>query len=92
LTEKIVDVNQTRGVTVRFSKKARPFIEESLWHHSQEIKREKDGSILFRADVAEPREVLWWALQWGADAEILEPKELREEAKKTIERMMMLYA
>jgi len=82
---------KTQRVIIRFSQKARPFIEESLWHHSQVIKKEKNGFILFQADVAEPREVLWWALQWGADAEILEPLWLREEAKKTVERMTKKY-
>jgi hypothetical protein len=48
------------------------------------IKREKDGAILFHVDVAESMEVMWWAFQWGADAEILEPGWLREEAKKTV--------
>jgi predicted DNA-binding transcriptional regulator YafY len=42
-------------------------------------------------DVAEPREVLWWALGWGADAEILEPAWLREEAIQTIRNMLARY-
>jgi predicted DNA-binding transcriptional regulator YafY len=81
----------TERVVVRFSAGVRSYIQESLWHHSQVINREKNGSILFRVDVAEPREVMWWAFQWGADAEILEPAWLREEAKRATEKMAIRY-
>lgn len=78
-------------VVVRFNKKIRPYIEESLWHHSQVIKNAENGDTLLQVDIAEPREVLWWVLQWGADAEIQEPEWLRKEAKKTAWEMMRRY-
>ncbi len=78
-------------VVIRFSKKIRPYIEESLWHHSQVIKPQNDGSILFEVYVAAPREVLWWVLGWGAEAEILKPDWLREEARKTVCKMCRNY-
>ena len=81
----------TEKVAVRFSSKARPYIEESLWHHSQVITRENDGAIRFEVEVAEPREVMWWTFQWGAEAEVLEPGWLREEAKKEIQKMGSRY-
>jgi len=81
----------TTHASVRFSKKARSYITESLWHHSQKITEYPDNTILFEVDVAEPREVLWWALGWGADAEILEPAWLREEAIQTIRNMLTRY-
>ncbi|MBN1841076.1 MAG: WYL domain-containing protein [Deltaproteobacteria bacterium] len=82
---------QTEKVAVRFSPKVRPYIEESLWHYSQVISKEKDGTIRFEVDVAEPREVMWWAFQWGAEAEILEPGWLREEAKREMIKMSKRY-
>jgi len=81
----------TEKVAVRFSSKARPYIEESLWHHSQVITRENDGAIRFEVEVAEPREVMWWTFQWGAEAEVLEPGWLRKEAKKEIQKMGSRY-
>ena len=48
-------------------------------------------SLLFEVDVAYPREVLWWMLGWGADAEVLEPGWLREEAKSEVGKMMKRY-
>ena len=78
-------------VTVRFTPHARPYIEESFWHHSQKVTKTDNGSILFTVTVAEPREVLWWALGWGSDAEIIEPEWLRTEAREEVERMGRCY-
>lgn len=79
-------------VRVRFNKKMRTYIEETLWHHSQRItENNDDGGIFFEVDVAYPREVAWWAFFWGDGAEILEPPWLRAEAKKTIQNMAAAY-
>jgi len=81
----------TEKVVVRFAANIRPYIEETLWHHSQVITRENEGAIRFEVQVAEPREVMWWAFRWGAGAEILEPAWLREEAKAEVEKMVGRY-
>lgn len=81
----------TEHVVVRFSRRVRLFIEESLWHHSQKITPQKDGGICFAVDVADPREVLWWSFSWAADAQILEPLWLRETAREQIATMADLY-
>ena len=81
----------TEHVVVRFSERISDFIEETLWHHSQAITENPDGGIRFEVDVAEPREVMWWAFFWGSDAEIVEPGWLREEAKVEIAKMNKRY-
>jgi predicted DNA-binding transcriptional regulator YafY len=81
----------SQHVKVRFSRKIRPYIEESMWHYTQKTTRQPDGSVIFEADVAEPREVLWWTFFWGAGAEILEPEWLRDMAKDTIRKMEERY-
>ncbi len=81
----------TEHVAVRFNREARPYIEDSMWHHSQKTTREPDGSLLFEADVYYPREVMWWAFRKGSGAEILEPDWLREEAKQSIRKMCKIY-
>ena len=78
-------------VSVLFSKKIRPFIEESLWHHSQIVTPRENGDVVFEVRVAHPREVLWWALSWGEHAEILAPQWLRREALGTISKMKLKY-
>jgi predicted DNA-binding transcriptional regulator YafY len=83
----------TQKVQVRFDKKTRTYIEETLWHHSQRISENADdGGIFFEVEVAYPREVMWWAFFWGDGAEILEPSWLRAEAKETIRKMSAVYS
>jgi predicted DNA-binding transcriptional regulator YafY len=84
--------DSVQSVRVRFAKKIAPFIRETYWHHSQQITEQKDGSLLFEVEVNEPREVGWWVLRWGADAEVLEPESLRQELRETAEGLVGLYA
>ena len=79
-------------VRVRFTKRIAPFIREACWHHSQQLVGEPDGSMLFEVEVNEPREVGWWVLQWGSEAEVLEPESLRQELHETAQWLAALYA
>jgi predicted DNA-binding transcriptional regulator YafY len=79
-------------VRVRFAKRIAPFIREACWHHSQQFTEESDGSLRFEVEVNEPREVGWWVLQWGSEAEVLEPESLRQELRQTAQRLVALYA
>ncbi len=82
---------KTQKVSIRFAAPIRQYIEESLWHHSQQVETHKNGDVVFTAYVAQPREVMWWAFQWGGEAEVLEPDWLREEACSQVEKMRQAY-
>lgn len=66
-------------VTLRFHPRVAPRVRETRWHPSQQIEEQPDGYLLWRGQVAEPQEMLPWIRGWGADCEVLEPRELREE-------------
>ncbi len=53
-------------------------VKETQWHPSEALEDQPDGSLIWRAKVAEPQEMLPWIRGWGADVEVLEPEELRE--------------
>jgi predicted DNA-binding transcriptional regulator YafY len=78
-------------VRVRFNRRIAPYIREVCWHHSQQFTVQSDGGLLFEVEVNEPREVGWWVLQWGAEAEVLEPESLRQELREAAERLVELY-
>jgi predicted DNA-binding transcriptional regulator YafY len=78
-------------VRVRFSKERAPYIREACWHRSQQLTPQPDGSLLFEVEVNEPREVGWWVLQWGADAEVLEPESLRQELAQVAQQLVGVY-
>ena len=79
-------------VTIRFDKKAAGYIKEKIWHHTQKIEPQKDGTIIFTAEVAGTDEVRHWVLSWGDKAEILEPALLREEISRELTECLDKYA
>jgi len=79
-------------VKVRFSKRIAPHIKESLWHWSQQSTALPDGSLLYEVSVSYPKEVAWWAMSWGSEAEVLEPPELRAYVADEVRKLVGLYA
>ncbi len=81
-------------VRIRFNRRKAAYIKEVLWHHSQKITDDPDrpGSIIFEVQVAEPKEVIWWMNQWGCDAEVLEPQEMREYKLEIAKREVKMYS
>jgi predicted DNA-binding transcriptional regulator YafY len=79
-------------VTIRFDKKAAGYIKEKIWHHTQEIEPQKDGSIIFSAEVAGTEEVKHWVLSWGSQAEVIEPGFLREEIAQELKNCLKKYS
>jgi predicted DNA-binding transcriptional regulator YafY len=83
--------DRVQRVRVRFRPDVRQYITETRWHSSQQIEDLPDGRFLFQVEVSEPREVGWWALQWGASAEVVEPESLRQEMAETAGELVEVY-
>lgn len=83
--------NPPQRVRIRFRPAVRQYITETRWHTSQQIDDLSDGSFIFTVEVSEPREVGWWVLQWGANAEVLEPESLRQEMIETAGALVAVY-
>jgi len=67
------------------------YIKEKIWHESQKIHPQNDGSIIFEAEVAGTDEIRFWIMSWGSKAEVLEPESLREEIRTEAEMMANRY-
>jgi predicted DNA-binding transcriptional regulator YafY len=78
-------------VKVRFTKRIAPYIKESLWHWSQRLTPLPEGGLLYEVCVSYPKEVAWWAMSWGSEAEVLEPPELRSYVADEVRKMAALY-
>ncbi|HUW14960.1 MAG TPA: WYL domain-containing protein, partial [Anaerolineae bacterium] len=50
-----------------------------------------DGSLIWRARVAEPQEMLPWIRGWGADVEVVEPKDVRDRMAGEARRLAEVY-
>ena len=69
---------EPQPVVLRFSPRVAKRVLETQWHFSQKTMVEENGSVLWKAQVAEWKEMLPWIRGWGADCEALEPVALRE--------------
>jgi len=78
-------------VVLRFHPRVAGRVRETRWHRSEQIEEQADGSLVWRARVAEPQEMLPWVRGWGADVEVLEPEELRERMVGEARRMAETY-
>jgi predicted DNA-binding transcriptional regulator YafY len=66
-------------------------MEETVWHPSQALQMQKNGSLIMTLKVATTVDFLAWILGWGEKIEVLEPEELREEVMETAEKIAKIY-
>jgi len=87
-------VYQGEPVKVRiwFSPDAAGYIKEKIWHDTQEIIAQNDGSIVFEAEVAGTEEIKFWVMSWGAKAVVLEPESLRQAILTESENLAERYS
>ncbi len=78
-------------VVIRFSVAVARRAAETRWHPSQELEPQADGSLIWRGLVSGMREIRIWILGWGAEAEVLEPAELRDDVAAELRRAAALY-
>lgn len=84
--------DQPTRVTLRFSGiQATRRVRETVWHPSQQLSDDPEGRLIWSAEVDEPLEMLPWIRGWGADCELLEPTDLREQLRSELRRLARLY-
>ena len=78
-------------VVLRFSAEVAHRVRETVWHMSQELTDLPGGQLIWRGQIAEPREMFPWIRGWGADVEVLAPGALRERMAEEARAMVGLY-
>lgn len=78
-------------VKLRFSHAVTRRVKESIWHPLEKVEDTEDGGCIWSVDIAEWREMLPWVRGWGADCEVLEPRELREALVREAQSLAELY-
>ena len=76
-------------VVLKFNERVAQRVRETRWHRTERVSEQGDGSLIWRALIAEPQEMVPWIRGWGSDVEVLEPANLRQaltqEARKLVE-------
>lgn len=80
-----------REVLVRFQHQVAQNVAEVMWHKTQRVARNGDGTLDYRVTVSGLNEISWWILGYGDQAEVLAPDELRALVAQRARRMVALY-
>jgi predicted DNA-binding transcriptional regulator YafY len=76
---------------VRFSQSISPYVQEEEFYSKPKMWLQQDGSLLFQATVSSSDEFMRWLLQFGPEAEIVEPKKYREQMRKLLKTWSKTY-
>ena len=68
----------TYDIELLLTQDAADVVTETTWHHTQQVCRNKDGSVTLTFRVAGLNEIVRWVLGWGGRVKVVKPSELRE--------------
>jgi proteasome accessory factor B len=83
--------NREYDISIRFTPYQSQWIREHRWHPTQEIHEHDDGALTLTLKVSALEAVKRWVMRYGAQAEVLQPEELREMIKMEVREMDVVY-
>ncbi len=83
--------NSDQNVIIRFSQKVAQNVREIKWHRTQEDRQLPDGRVELHFCVSGLQEIVWWILGYGAEAEVIEPPQLRQMIQQHVDQMLSFY-
>jgi len=78
-------------VVLRFGNRVQERLRETRWHPTEVLTEQDDGTVLWEAYIAEPKEMIPWIRGWGADVEVLEPDDIRQQIALDVKLAAQLY-
>jgi len=88
----IVSGGKPQKIKLKFSADVATILEEVVWHPSQVVERQADGSLVMTLNVLNTVELRSWIQGWAEKVEVLKPKELRDQIIEVAEAVRSLYA
>lgn len=88
----IIDDDEELAVTLKFTAEQAPYVRERVWHPSQQVQDDADGSLLLRFQASGWFEIMRWILGWGEHVEVIEPPDLRQAIAQHLETAAQQYA
>lgn len=78
-------------VRIHFAASAAAYVRERVWHPSQTMAAQADGSLILTLTVNHLLELKRWILSWGEAARVLAPPALIEELQRTARELAARY-
>jgi predicted DNA-binding transcriptional regulator YafY len=79
-------------VKIEFGPKLAQYVEERVWHKTQQVERRSDGSLVLSMNVAVDVPLRSWILGFGHQARVLRPSALAEMILEELEEARVQYA
>lgn len=87
----VINDGEASPVRVRFDKSVAHRAKNLIYHPSQRVEEQPDGSVVLSFEICGLAEFRTWVIQWGAAAEVLEPEELRDQMRQMALSVSRLY-
>ena len=87
---KVID-DDLYTVKVRISPEWARYVGEKIWHENQTIRKMPDKSVEMTFQVAGLDEIKQWLLSLGPEAEVIEPKLLKEMIRQDLKQTLSKY-
>jgi predicted DNA-binding transcriptional regulator YafY len=68
-------------IELRFAPKVAPYIRERIWHQSQTVHDDPNGSVVLTMTVGLGTELTQWILGFGPDVKVIRPRSLATEVR-----------
>lgn len=78
-------------VVIRFDPSLERFLKENIWHPSQVFAKDETGAVILTMEVGGLSDVMSWVLGFGRQAEVLEPKHLRNAVVEEVRTITGKY-
>lgn len=79
-------------VRIRFSAYQARWIRERIWHSSQKLEEQADGSLILSMQVSSLEPVKSWVMKYGRAAEALAPPELQDMIMTEAQQILETYS
>lgn len=79
-------------VVIRFAPSVAQRVAEVRWHKTQITTFLPDGRLEFRVTVDGLKEIAWWILGYGDQAEVIQPPALRDRIRDHAQHMLARYS
>lgn len=82
---------QSYDVEILFAKETAGTVTEGVWHHTQKVRKNKDGSVTLTFKVDGLNEIVRWVLGWGSRAKVIRPEELKTLVANQFRQALSMY-
>jgi proteasome accessory factor B len=80
-----VNTGPAERVEIAFTQQVAPYVRARVWHPSQQVRDEPDGSLQLTLDVCHDWALRSWILSWGPFALVVSPAQLAREIKEDLQ-------